>query len=101
VAIQGVIDVLDFGMAPAQAVLMPALRKNWPLDEPLRMPVGDKGFPDSTLRGLTERGFAIEALSGSEGLSLAGYWVAVAIDPATRRIVSGITPGFNGAAEGY
>jgi gamma-glutamyltranspeptidase/glutathione hydrolase len=101
VAIQGVIDVLDFGMTPAQAVLMPALRKNWPLDEPLRLPAGERGFPDSTLRALGRYGLAVEAISGRQGLSLAGYWVAIGIDPATRRLRAGLTPGFNSGAEGY
>jgi gamma-glutamyltranspeptidase/glutathione hydrolase len=101
VAIQGVVDVLDFGMTPAQAVLMPALRKNWPLDEPLRLPVGGSGFPDSTVRGLGRLGFTVEAITGSEGLSLAGYWVAIAIDSGARRLRAGLTPGFNSGAEGY
>lgn len=73
VALQGVIDVLDFGMTPDQAVRMPGLRKNWPLGEPLRLPVGEGGFPDSTLRALRQRGFDVEPVTGSGELSLAGY----------------------------
>jgi gamma-glutamyltranspeptidase/glutathione hydrolase len=101
VAIQGVVDVLEFGMTPAEAVLLPALRKNWPLNEPLRLPIGDRGFPDSTLRGLGRFGLTVEAVADREALSLAGYWVAIAIDPATGRLRAGITPAGNGEAAGY
>ncbi len=101
VVLQGVIDVLEFGMTPSQAVRMPALRKNWPLGQPLRLPVGTGGFPDSTLRGLRVGGFEVERVAGMEGLSPAGYWVAIAIDPRTRVLRPGLTPGLNGGAEGF
>jgi gamma-glutamyltranspeptidase/glutathione hydrolase len=100
-AIQGVIDVLEFGLSPQEAANLPSLRKSWPLGEPLRLPRGERGFPDSTLRGLRDRGFAIEIKNDNEGLSLAGYWVAIGIDPKARVLRSGLTPGLNGMAEGY
>ncbi len=101
VTIQGVLDVLDFGMTPAQAALMPAVRKNWPLGVPLRIPSGGDGFPDSTLRGAQRLGIELEIVTAGSGTSPAGYWVAIAIDPMTRALRSGLTRGINGAAEGY
>ncbi len=101
VAIQGVLDVLDFGMTPAEAVLMPALRKNWPLSQPLRMPSGAGAFPDSTLRGLQRLGVELEIVPAGSSASPAGYWVAIGIDPVGRTLRSGLTRGLNGAAEGY
>lgn len=101
VAIQGVLDVLDFGMTPAQAVLMPALRKNWPLGDPVRLPTGPDGFPDSTVRGLQRFGVDVEIVPAVSSASPAGYWVAIGIDPATRVLRSGLTRGTNGMAEGY
>jgi gamma-glutamyltranspeptidase/glutathione hydrolase len=101
VAIQGVIDVLEFGLAPQEAANMPGLRKNWPLGEPLRLPTGAGGFPDSTVRGLRSRGFEVEIKSDNQGLSPAGSWVAIAIDPKTGILRSGLTPGLNGTAEGF
>jgi gamma-glutamyltranspeptidase/glutathione hydrolase len=100
-AIQGVVDVLEFGLSPQQAANMPSLRKNWPLGEPLRFPSGPTGFPDSTLRGLRERGFDVEIKDSKDGLSLTGYWVAIAMDRKTGILRSGLTPGLNGGAEGH
>jgi gamma-glutamyltranspeptidase/glutathione hydrolase len=101
VAIQGILDVLDFGMTPAEAVLMPSLRKNWPLGHPLRLPVGTDGFPDSTLQGLRRLGVDVEIVMTGANASPAGMWVAIGIDPKTGIRRSGLTRGLNGAAEGY
>jgi gamma-glutamyltranspeptidase/glutathione hydrolase len=101
VAIQGVLDVLDFGMTPAEAARMPSVRKKWPLGEPLRLPVGEGGFPDSTLRGLARYGIEVALVADGSSVSPAGYWVAIAIDGRSRTLRSGLTPGLNGGAEGY
>ena len=90
-----------FGMTPAQAVLMPLLRKNWPLGLSLRIPRGADGFPDSTLHGLARYGVEVEITAEGSPASPAGYWVAIGIDRETGKLRSGLTRGLNGAAEGY
>ena len=101
VAVQGLLNVLAFGMDPKTAAEMPNLRKNLVPGQPLRLLAGEGAFPESTLRGVQERGLALEIVRRREDASFGGYWVALAIDPETGRIRAGITPGFNGGAEGY
>jgi len=100
-AVQGLLNVLDFAMDPKTAAEMPNLRKAWPIGQPLRLVAGPGEFAASVLQATRALGLPLEIAARREGASLGGYWVAVEVDQRTRLLRAGITPGFNGWAEGY
>lgn len=99
--LQGIHDVLEFGLNPKEAAESPKFYKNWPPGLPLRQPVGPGQFPRKILESLISMGIDLEIVDDPSRASLSGTWVAITIDPLTGKIYGGVTPGTNGLAEGY
>jgi len=102
VGVQGLLNVLEFGMDPMTAVGMPSVRRNMVPGRPLRLVAGESEFPESTLLAVQEMGgLNLEIVTRRQDASSAGYWVVLTIDPETGQKRSGITLGVNGGALGY
>ncbi|MCP4659612.1 MAG: hypothetical protein GY856_29775 [bacterium] len=98
--IQGVVNVLDYGMDPKKAQHVPTFRypdSNEP-SYPTRVTRGD--FSASLLDSVRAMGIPIveEAPEEAEGF---GYWIGAIIEPGSGRRIGATSNVFNGHAEGY
>ena len=101
-SLQALVNVLDFGLDPKKAVEKPQIRKNWPAEEPLRLPSGEGGFPVNVLTAVQEMGLNLEIVSDPKDASFPGYWVGIRIEPETGALEGGVPPhNMNGHASGY
>ena len=99
--LQGIHNVLEFGMDSKNAAEQPQFRKNWPPGLPLRQPVGKGEFSRELLETVRSLGIDLKIVEDKMKASQGGFWVAVTIDPETGLLKGGLTPGTNGLAEGY
>ncbi len=101
-SLQALVNVLDFGLDPKAAAEKPQIRKNWPAEEPLRLPSGDGEFPEEVLAAVQEMGLDLEIVSDPKGASFSGYWVGIRLDPESGSLEGGVPPrNLNGHAVGY
>ena len=101
-SLQALVNVLDFGLDPKAAVEKPQIRKNWPVEEPLRLPSGEGEFPEEILAAVQGMGLNLEIVSDPRDASFSGYWVGIRIDPESGKLQGGVPPrNMNGRAVAY
>ncbi|MDH4270358.1 MAG: gamma-glutamyltransferase [Candidatus Aminicenantes bacterium] len=106
---QNLINILDFGMNPKTSVDQPNTMGPFfgfsSMSAPLR--------PELEKEAVREGDFSEEVLSGVRALgqeikvvpmdraSQQGFWIGIAIDPKTRKLLGGVYTMFNAFVEGY
>jgi gamma-glutamyltranspeptidase len=94
VNIQNLMNVLAYGMEPAEAAVQPRIRKKWPTFNPLRQPYGGPGeYTLEILEAVRDMGMDIEPTPMGSPASFGGVWVGVRVDPVTRIKQGARTPG--------
>ncbi len=89
-SLQALVNVLDFGLDPKAAVEKPQIRKNWPAEEPLRLPSGENEFSEEVLAAAQEMGLRLEIVSDPRDASFSGYWVGIRIDSGSGTLEGGV-----------
>ncbi len=104
VALQGLVNVLEYGIAVDQLVSLPMFRKNWPPGPPVRQPAND-GFPADVITAVNAMGIDIEQAAEGERPSLGGNLVVGSVNPSTGLREGAVTRGdvsraaFNGRVQ--
>jgi gamma-glutamyltranspeptidase/glutathione hydrolase len=94
VNIQNLMNVLAYGMEPAEASVQPRIRKKWPTFNPLRQPYGGPGeYTLEMLEAVRDMGMDIEPTPMGSPASFGGAWVGVKVDPVTGVKQGARTPG--------
>jgi len=78
VALQGVLNVLEYGMTVPEAAAVPLIGRKWPPGEPLRVRVGEGGLPAELIDRVRRSGVDIEPAAEGQPASPTGLWVAMA-----------------------
>ncbi len=100
--VQNMINVLDFGMSPKDAVDTPQF---WQADATpegvfnQQVPKGD--FADDVLDAVRAKGQRLSIVPQNNHYGRRGYWVGIRIDPETGVIEGGVSQYFNGYVLGY
>ena len=92
VALQGLVNFLEYGIRIEELGDYPMFRKNWPPGPPVRQPAND-GFSAEVIEAVKAMGIAIEQTDGDPTPSLGGNLVAAGVDDATSRRVGTVTRG--------
>jgi gamma-glutamyltranspeptidase/glutathione hydrolase len=101
VSLQGMVNVLDFGMDAPTAAMQPQFRRAWPPGEPLRQPLGDGEFTRTLLEAVRALGIDLEVVEDRGLASSAGSWVGVTIDPVSGELRGGLTSRRNWLVEAW
>lgn len=97
---QGLVNVLDYGMDPKRAQHVALFRQPDFSDpmRPTRVTWGE--FPLDVLDRVRNLGIPIVEELPDEASGF-GYWISAVIDPASGRLMGATLNEFNGHAEGY
>ncbi len=100
---QSLVDLIDFGMTPKEAVDLGKFRSPQRSTEPIstwptRVTQGD--FPPDLIQAVRNMGIPIRQLRPLQPDGR-GYWIGASIDPETGEWTGATVNRFNGHAEGY
>ena len=93
--LQMLANILEFGMDPQTSANMPAF-VGWGAGQ-----VEANTFEPAMLDGLKKIGLKVEVISPKEAGRTRGYWAGAWIDPVSRHIEGGVTPGMEGGVVAY
>jgi gamma-glutamyltranspeptidase/glutathione hydrolase len=93
--LQVLVNILDFGMDPQEAVNMPAF-VGWGAG---RVEAGT--FELEELQRLRQMGLNVEVVSRAQAGISRGYWTGILVDQATGRLKGGVSRGLEGGVVAY